>query len=331
MAGEMANSQSGETTSDHLEEATSPRPTIPPALLQELINQQVSNIQTLAHRDNVTTLPQYNLQFEDILHWNEVTHEDYQNQKIASDKIYSTNNLVEKNYLSSENSQATESSLFYTEAFQNYEISTMRNIPGFTNVNQNSNDSSSQTTGPSYTLTPMTMVDARDKFPYSTVSTNSETNTPTASTILVSHAVDEDFYVSERYPEFVTYQQVAEASTRDSLVIETVSGPNSQIKINGISNSIDKLPENYNNILMDKQGLPAYLYNYDYYPDLVLTNVLPPDQMAGDAFKEDMNSFKDHQKQDEYDYYGENIYLDKETQVNMITTGRTFTGIKRHR
>lgn len=83
--------------------------------------------------------------------------------------------------------------------------------------------------------------------------------------------------------------------------------------VNEHDNSLAQLSSHFN---IDDLDYPNYLYNYDYEPSPVLfSNVLPPSQMATDAFEEGMDFTDASALPEDYDYYSQKIYLDDATQV----------------
>lgn len=326
MADEVANSPVTTSQSPDLE--THSRVTISPSLLQELSNVaqiQVSPAETKPSPDTYSQSSslQYIHLDENFLHLNELTGSDYVYGEL-SDKY--TNNR-----------QSSTSKPFYFETFQTTDrdsISSIYEIPGYTSNKLSLEDSNSKTAGPTYTLTPMTTDRTKVNTDRLTVQPTTEKEFPvkiSATTNLADYYESNDAFTTSsvsvsdalttsgngQFAPFTTYQQVSDINVNPESVRPTTQTPN-VVNVKTRQPPESEVSESLN---QKEDDTPFYVYNYDYYPDQVeLTNVLTPSQMATDAFKENMNFGEHHSKPDEYDYYGQTIYLDEETQVSFEIT-----------
>lgn len=338
MANEIANTPA--TEDNHPSTDIQAHFTIPPGVLQKLIGDQIAQLQQSTTEEGTTgvettIIPNTETppsstekanssagnEMDIILELSSASEDTHNNDDkfggastaLPTEEVssYSSGNEVATTERQSEIDIEEESS------YSSYSTSqTKEYIPGFTDTKLSFSEAFTRSNSPTYTLTPMTDLEKDGAF---TTETNIDEGIKTATSshfaIFTSPPNLADFYESLQ----------TEASSLVSDVIATNSIDQGLLgsfttfqEVSSDDLMVTLAPVLEHEVVAEKEGdLPVF--NYDDYPGIVqFSNVLPPSQMATDAFKEDMN-FEEHPSlTDEYDYYSSNIYLDDATQVRHV-------------
>ncbi|XP_018022913.1 uncharacterized protein LOC108678931 [Hyalella azteca] len=205
------------------------------------------------------------------------------------------------------------------------EINTIFSVSNSTNDNINSDSIESMPLSTNFTSDNTDIMNQRFTIvtyshPYSMASTTISANDLQGATegkvFEATRSSGENYYEESTVSSFAQVStQTLESTTtqRPESISLQAKEPNENGDLDvGVDDTGDSSSELIDNIEEGTNSHPNYLYDYDYdSPTVHFSNVLPPSQMATDAFEDGMD-FKDDSEN--YDYYSQNIYLDDETQ-----------------